>query len=83
MFNFKNPATILPVPKGPKLKHGGARRGAGRPRELAEPVRLTLSFEREDVEALHELGDATDQSLASLVREGARMVIERHRRKRR
>jgi hypothetical protein len=69
------------VRRASKRGHGGARRGAGRPRELAEPVRLTLGFEREDVEALHEIGDATGQSLASLVREGARIVIRRHRRK--
>jgi hypothetical protein len=63
--------------------HGGKRKGAGRPRELAEPLRLTLGFERRDIELLHEIGDSTGRSVASLVREGVEIVIARYRRKKR
>jgi hypothetical protein len=71
------------VPKSSGTKHGGARRGAGRPRELTEPVRITLSFERKELEELHAIGDATGHSLASIVREGARLMIRTHRRRKR
>jgi hypothetical protein len=62
-----------------KSSRGGARQGAGRPAELTDPVRITLGFERADIEALQRIGEALDRSVASLVREGAQLVIGRRR----
>jgi hypothetical protein len=70
------------MPKPAKGTRGGAREGAGRPPELVDPVRITIGFEREDLESLQTIGEGSGRSLASLVREGARLVILRHRRKR-
>jgi hypothetical protein len=65
-----------------KREHGGARKGAGRPPELVDPVRVTIGFERVELEALQKLSIATGRSLAALVREGARQLVRNRRNKR-
>jgi hypothetical protein len=61
--------------------HGGARRGAGRPRRLQIPARLSVDFEAEDLDALQQLATAQDRSLASLIREAVRGYLAQHRQK--
>jgi hypothetical protein len=34
--------------------HGGARPGSGQPRKMDDPIRTTITLEREDLEALRE-----------------------------
>lgn len=47
---------------------GGARPRAGRPREVQDPVRLAVDFERVDAEALADLARKRRESVAALLR---------------
>jgi len=60
---------------------GGARRGAGRPRRIQSPARLSVDFEARDLDALQQLATAQDRSLASLIREAVRGYLVQHRAK--
>jgi hypothetical protein len=62
-----------------KPRHGGARRGAGRPRQVQDPVRLAIDHEREDAEALRELAEERGTSVAELVRAAVRVYVKRYR----
>ena len=63
-----------------KQTWGGARKGAGRPREIQDPVRVTIDFERKDFEELRELSDQIQISASSLIRDAVRRLIRRARR---
>ncbi len=60
-------------------KHGGKRPGAGRPSILKDPVRFILSIERTEIEALEEIAQERDQSIASLVRSAVTAFLRRRR----
>lgn len=60
--------------------HGGARSGAGRPREVEDPVRLTVDFERPDAEALGELAGSRGESVSATVRRIVHGYLSRWRR---
>jgi hypothetical protein len=51
-----------------KGKVGGWRPGAGRPREVQDPVRLAIDFERPDTEALSDLAAERSESVAATLR---------------
>ena len=63
-----------------KGKRGGKRPGAGRPSILKDPVRFILSIERTEIEALEEIAQERDQSIASLVRSAVTAYLRRRRR---
>ncbi len=63
-----------------KGKRGGKRPGAGRPPTLKDPVRFIMSFERTEIEALEEIAQERDQSIASLVRSAVTAYLRRRRR---
>ena len=64
----------------PAGKHGGKRAGAGRPATLEDPIRFLVSFEKRDIEALEEIADDQDRSVASLVRQAVSAFLKRRRR---
>lgn len=68
-----------PVAAKRKKTWGGARKGAGRPREIQDRVPVTIYFERADTEALRELSQQTGESASALIREAARRLIRRKR----
>ena len=63
-----------------KASHGGRRPGAGRPRVLEDKVRIAVDIERADVEALEEIADDQERSVASLVRQAVSAFLRRRRR---
>jgi hypothetical protein len=62
-----------------KGKRGGKRPGAGRPSILKDPVRFILSIERTEIEALEEIAQERNQSIASLVRSAVTAYLRRRR----
>ena len=68
----------MTAPKS-KGKRGGKRPGAGRPPTLKDPVRFILSIERTEIEALEEIAQERDQSIASLVRSAVTAYLRRRR----
>lgn len=63
-----------------KRSWGGARKGAGRPREIADPVRVTLDFERKQFDALRTLAERVQISASALIREAVRRLLRNSRR---
>ena len=63
-----------------KTGWGGKRPGAGRKPELQDPVSFTLDFEEPQFEALKEIAEDREVSVASLVREAVRGYLARRRR---
>ena len=63
--------------------HGGARPGAGRPRELYDPVPFRVNLEREDRELLREMADELDTSATGLARGAIIDMLTRFYQKRR
>ena len=68
----------MTAPKS-KGKRGGKRPGAGRPPTLKDPVRFIMSIERTEIEALEEIAQERDQSIASLVRSAVTAYLRRRR----
>ncbi len=62
-----------------KGKRGGKRPGAGRPSILKDPVRFIMSIERAEIEALEEIAQKRDRSIASLVRSAVTAYLRRRR----
>ncbi len=62
-----------------KGKRGGKRPGAGRPPILKDPVRFIMSIERTEIEALEEIAQERDLSIASLVRSAVTAYLRRRR----
>lgn len=56
---------------------GGARPGSGRPRQVQDPMRLAVDFERPEFEALEALSRERDESLAVLVRRAVHAYLKR------
>jgi hypothetical protein len=56
----------------PRSRKGGARRGAGRPPLISDPVRRTITFERADLALLLQMG-------AGNASRGARLMLARFR----
>lgn len=67
----------MPVRKRNASGWGGARPGAGRKPELADPVSLTLDLERADHEALCTIAERRGKPLAALVRAAVRAYVRR------
>ena len=63
--------------KTTKSKQGGARPGAGRPREVQDPARLTVDFERPDLDALAAVAAERGESIAAAVRRVVRGYLKR------
>lgn len=63
-----------------KTGHGGVRRNAGRPREVLDPVRLAVDFERPDADALSVLATERGESLAATLRRIVHGYLTRSRR---
>jgi hypothetical protein len=63
-----------------KGKRGGKRPGAGRPPTLNDPVRFLVTIERTEIDALEEIAQERDQSIASLVRSAVTAYLRRRRR---
>jgi hypothetical protein len=61
--------------------HGGARPGAGRKRVVRDPERIGVDFERADLQALRQLADKRDTSVAVLIRTAVAQYLRRSRRK--
>lgn len=65
--------------RGRGSRRGGAREGAGRPREIRERVDRTIPFELSDLKAIDELASERGVSSAMLVREAVRAYLVRRR----
>jgi hypothetical protein len=61
---------------------GGARDGAGRPKEIQDRVDRTMRFEREDLDALDALAAERGVTAAQLVRDAVRSYLGNARRRR-
>lgn len=61
--------------KPTRLRRGGAREGAGRPRAVHDPVRVVVDVERPDVKALRAISEKTGASVSWLVREAIRRFV--------
>ena len=64
--------------KGKPGQHGGRRPGAGRPKELDDPVAMKVLVERENHTALNDLAAEKGVSVMSLVRRAIRQLLRRH-----
>jgi len=64
-----------------KPARGGRRPGAGRPREVGEPFRLTIDYERADIEALRKVAESRGASVSSLIRSMVASAAKRARRR--
>ena len=60
-----------------KSGHGGARPGAGRPKEMKDAVGYRLQIEREDLEALRALSRNRKLPVAELIRRAIRTLLRR------
>lgn len=66
------------VAAGKRSGWGGSRPGAGRPRVVQEPERITVDFEKRDMEALRKLAESRGTSVADLIRRAmSRFLRER------
>ena len=59
---------------------GGARRGAGRPAEFEDKVKVSFDMEREDFEQLEKIAERWDESVAAVIRRTLQTLLKRHRR---
>ena len=57
-----------------KAQHGGARRGAGRPREFEDKQQLIVVVQRAEAEAVWDLADAADETVSAYLRR----LVQRH-----
>ncbi len=62
---------------------GGWRPGAGRKREIQDPVRITVDLEREDLAALDSAAARRGVRRIALIREAFRWVLRQRPRRRR
>jgi predicted transcriptional regulator len=58
---------------------GGARPGAGRPREIEDRVDRTIRFERPMLDELEKLATARGSTVGALVREAVAQYVARRR----
>jgi len=74
---------ILPKVAARKTKGtlGGWRPGAGRKPTLKDPVRFTLDVEGAQMDALAEIAEKHEASIASLVRDAITVYLKRRRSK--
>ena len=63
-----------------KSGHGGARPGAGRPKEMKNAVGYRLQIEQEDLEALRALSRERKLPVSELIRRAIRTLLRRQRR---
>lgn len=61
---------------GKKTKAEG-HRSPGRPRVVEDPVRLSVDYERQDIEALEEIARERGVSVATLVRKAVSVYLKR------
>lgn len=61
----------------PKSRRGGYRPNAGRPREVQDPARLTIDFERGDLDAVADVASERGESLAQAIRRIVRSYLKR------
>ena len=59
---------------------GGARRGAGRPAEFEDKVKVSFDMERKEYEDLQEIAHRWDQSVTAVIRRALQTLLKRHRR---
>ena len=59
---------------------GGARPGAGRRRIVQSPERIAVDLEKPDLDALRDLADQRETSVADLVRRAVTQFLRRARR---
>ena len=64
-----------------KGTRGGWRPGAGRKPTLKDPVSFTGDIERGDMDTLEAIAEERGVSVASLMREAARMFLKRQRKR--
>jgi hypothetical protein len=60
---------------------GGARPGAGRPREIQDRADRTIRFERTDLEALEAIATERGTTVGALVRAAVAQYLTRRRRR--
>ena len=66
---------VIAVAQRKKGQHGGRREGAGRPRELDDPVQRWLQFERTELKAAERYARERGLSFAELVRRALRTYM--------
>ena len=76
-------AYTQPVARKTRDGRGGTRPGAGRPRLIENPERITVDFEQEDLEAIRDLAERRDTSVAEMIRRAVRQYLGRTVRKQR
>ena len=59
---------------------GGARPGSGRPRLVRDPERIAVDLEKPDLDALRELAQQRETSVADLIRRAVTQFLRRARR---
>lgn len=59
---------------------GGRRSGAGRRPKLKEPTSVTLDVEKPQIDALREIAQEEDLSVAQVIREAIAAYLRRRRR---
>lgn len=64
-----------------KPTRGGRREGAGRPREIAKPLRLAIDFEAPDVETLRRVAEQRGVTTSALIRDMVARAAKRARAK--
>ncbi len=70
-----------PISLEPMTPHGGRRKGAGRPPELEDRVRVTVDIESADLDRLRALADKDGVSVNSLFRDAVKALLRRRRKR--
>jgi Ribbon-helix-helix protein, copG family len=78
-LTFQRPSPTIPDVAARKMKKtwGGARPGAGRKRQIQDPVRFTFDFERADFEALEAISREQGITTAEAIRRALRAHLRR------
>ena len=79
---YHSASEILPIVAAQKPSgRGGARPGAGRKRIVQSPERIAVDLEKPDLDALRDLAEARETSVADLIRRAVSQFLGRAWRK--
>ena len=78
---YHSASVILPLMAARKPSgRGGVRPGAGRKRIVQNPERIAVDLEKPDLDALRELAQQRETSVADLIRRAVAQFLRRARR---
>ena len=77
---YASRCVMAPTTRRKPSGRGGWRPGAGRKRELDNPVRATTVLEGSDFELLASIAAARGATVAAVIRDAVKALLKRHKR---